>query len=175
MHKPGGANAGTGSCVNKSCCIQGYNAAEARLLLTVERNTLKSGKNMMVAGGTLGSSTAPALGAVALGGRVGLVMVHEFWIAVLQPATLMVVIGMVLRNVRRTLDAARTVRSVVEIVGNGLGTVAMCLLRNSNGWLACRNADTNSAWGQGQSKMHQHQFRVAPTWHGQQCHCRRSF
>ncbi len=59
----------------------GYNAAGAGLLLTVERNTLISGKGMTVAGGTLGSSVAPTLGAVALGGRVGLTMAHKFWIA----------------------------------------------------------------------------------------------
>ncbi len=47
---------------------------------------------------------------------------------------------------------------------NGLGTVAMSLLCNSNGWLACRIADTNSAWGQSHYKMHQ--FREAPSWRG---------
>jgi hypothetical protein len=72
---------------------------------------------MPVAGGTLGSSPAPTLTAVAMGGRVGLTTACNFWIAVLQLVVLMVVIGMVLSNVWRTLHAARTVRSAVEIVG----------------------------------------------------------
>ncbi len=55
-------------------------------------------------------------------------------------------------------------RSAVEIFGvrNGLGTVTMCLQCNIVGWLACRIADSNNAWGQGQCKMHQ--FRAAPSW-----------
>ncbi len=57
--------------------ICGYNAAGAELLLTVECNTLVSGEGVMVAGGTLGSSAAPTLGAVALGCKVGLMMAHR--------------------------------------------------------------------------------------------------
>ncbi len=94
-----------------------YKAAGYGLLLTVESNTLVSGEGMMVAGGTLGSSAAPTFRAVALGGRVRLMMVHRLWIAILQLEALMAVIGMVLCNVRRTLHAARTMRSAVEIVG----------------------------------------------------------
>ena len=50
----------------------GYKDAGVRLLLTIERNTFVPGNLVMVAGGTLGSSTAPTLRAMALGGRVGL-------------------------------------------------------------------------------------------------------
>ena len=57
--------------------ICGYNDTGAKLLLTVECNTLISGEGVMVAGGTLGSSAAPTLGAVALGGRVGLMMARR--------------------------------------------------------------------------------------------------
>jgi hypothetical protein len=95
----------------------GYNAVRARLLLSVECNTLVSGEGMTVAGGTLSSSAAPTLGAVALGGRVRLIMALKLQIAVLWLAALMAVIGMVLCNVWRTSHAARTVRSEVEIVG----------------------------------------------------------
>ncbi len=95
----------------------GYNATGAGLVLMVECNTLVSGKGMAVVWGTLGSSAAPTLGAVALGGRIGLIMVHKLWIAVLWLAASLVVIGMELCNVRRTLHAAITVRAVVEIVG----------------------------------------------------------
>ncbi len=56
----------------------GYIATGARLLLTVEHNTLVSGEGVMVAGGTLSSSAAPTLGIVALGGRVGLIMACKF-------------------------------------------------------------------------------------------------
>jgi hypothetical protein len=45
----------------------GYKATGAGQLLTVELNTLVSGEGMTVAGGTLSSSTAPTLQAVALG------------------------------------------------------------------------------------------------------------
>ncbi len=79
-------------------------------MLTVECNTLVSGEGVMVAGGTLGSSAAPTHGAVALGGRVGLMMACRLQITVLQLVALMAVVGMVLCNVRRTLHAARTVR-----------------------------------------------------------------
>jgi hypothetical protein len=95
----------------------GYDAIGAGLLLTVERNTLVSGEGVTVAGGTLSSSTAPTLGAVALGGRVKLRMACKLGIAVLRLKALMVVIGMVLHNVWRTSHAARTMRSAVEIVG----------------------------------------------------------
>ncbi len=94
-----------------------YKAAEAGLLLTVERNTLISGKGATVAGGTLSSSASPTLGAMVLGGRFGLMMACRLWIAVLRfLAALMAVIGMVLCNVQSTLHTAKTVRSVVEIV-----------------------------------------------------------
>ncbi len=49
----------------------GYKAAGAGLLLTVERNTLVSGKSMTIAGGTLGSIAAPTYGAAALGAGSG--------------------------------------------------------------------------------------------------------
>jgi hypothetical protein len=94
----------------------GYNAIGARLLLMVECNTLVSGKGVMVAGGTLGSSAAPTLGAVGLGGRVRLIMACKLWIAVLQLAASMATVGMVLCNLWRTLHVVRTVISVVEIV-----------------------------------------------------------
>jgi hypothetical protein len=95
----------------------GYIDAGTGLLLTVERNTLISGKVVMVAGGTLGSSTAPTLRAMVLGGRVGLMMAHKSWIAVLRSEASMEVVGMVLHSVRSTLHPARNVRSAVEIVG----------------------------------------------------------
>jgi hypothetical protein len=76
-----------------------------------------SGEGVTVAGGTLGSSAAPTLGAVALGGKAGLMMARRLQIAVLRLAASMVVIGMVLHNVQRTSHVARTVRSAVEIVG----------------------------------------------------------
>jgi hypothetical protein len=95
----------------------GYKATGAGLLLRVGRNTLVSGKGVTVAGGTFGSSAARTLGAVVLGGRVVLMMACRLWIAVLRLAALVAVIGMVLRNVRRTSHAARRVRSLVEIVG----------------------------------------------------------
>jgi hypothetical protein len=59
------------------------------------------------AGGTLGSSAAPTLKAVALGVRVGLMMAGILRIAVLRLAALMAVLGIVLCNVRRMLHAAR--------------------------------------------------------------------
>jgi hypothetical protein len=71
----------------------------------------------MVAGGTLGSSAAPTLGAMALGGRVGLMMVRKSWISILQAAALLADVGMVFHSVQSTLHATRTVRSAVEIVG----------------------------------------------------------
>jgi hypothetical protein len=95
----------------------GYNTAGAGLLLTVEHNTLVSGNGMTVAGGTLSSSAAPTFGAVAIGGRVGLTMAHNFRIIVLRSLALMAVVGMELRNMPGTSHAARTVRSAVEIVG----------------------------------------------------------
>jgi hypothetical protein len=95
----------------------GCKAAGAGLLLTVERNTLVSGKGVTVAGGTLGSSAAPILRAVALGGRIRLMMAHRLQIAVLWLVALMAFVGMGLCNVRGTLHAAITVRSAVDIVG----------------------------------------------------------
>jgi hypothetical protein len=95
----------------------GYKDAGVRLLLKVGCNTLVSGKLVMIAGGTLSSSAAPTLGAMALGGRVGLMMARKSWIAVLWAAALLADVGIVFHSVRSTSHAARTVRSVVEIVG----------------------------------------------------------
>jgi hypothetical protein len=95
----------------------GCKDAGAGLLLMVERNTLVSGKVVMVARGTLGSSAASTLGAMALGGGVGVMMACKSWIAVLRSEALMVVVGMVFCCVQSTLHAVRTMRSVVEIVG----------------------------------------------------------
>jgi hypothetical protein len=95
----------------------GYKDAGVGLLLMVGRNNLVSGKLVMVAGGTLGSSAAPTLGAMALGGRVGLMMACKSRIAILRVAALLADVGMVFFSVRSTLHAARTVRSIVEIVG----------------------------------------------------------
>ncbi len=96
----------------------GYKDAGVRLLLTVGHNTLVPGGGLvMVAGGTLSSSVASTLGAMALGGRVGLMMAHKSLIAVLWAAALLADIGMVFRSVWSTSHAARTMRSVVEIVG----------------------------------------------------------
>ncbi len=78
----------------------GYKAVGAGLLLTVECNTLISGEGVTVAGGTLASSAAPTLGAVVLGGRVGLMMARRLRIAVLQLAASMAVIGMVLSTMQ---------------------------------------------------------------------------
>ncbi len=94
-----------------------YNTAGAGLLLTVDCNTLVSYKGVMVAGVTLGSSTAPTLKAVAMKGRVRLTMACNFWIAVLWLVALMAVIGMVHCNMQRTLHTVRTMRSAVEIIG----------------------------------------------------------
>jgi hypothetical protein len=55
----------------------GYKDAGVRLLLMVGCNTLVPGDLVMVAGGTLSSSAAPTLGAMALGGRVGLMMAYK--------------------------------------------------------------------------------------------------
>jgi hypothetical protein len=95
----------------------GYKDAGVGLLLMVGRNTLIPGNLLMVAGGILGSSTAPTLGAMVLEGRVGLMMAHKSWIAVLRVAALLADVGMVFCNVRSTLHAARTMRSADEIVG----------------------------------------------------------
>jgi hypothetical protein len=94
-----------------------YKDAGVGLLLTVGCNTLVPGNLLMVAGGTLGSSAAPTLGAMALGGRVGLMMARKLRIAILHVAALLADVGMVFHSVRSTLHAARTVRSAVEIVG----------------------------------------------------------
>ena len=55
----------------------GYKEAGDGLLLMVGCNTLVPGDLVMVAGGTLSSSAAPTLGALALGGRVGLMMAYK--------------------------------------------------------------------------------------------------
>jgi hypothetical protein len=95
----------------------GYKDAGVGLLLTVGRNTLISGEVVMVAGGTLGSSAAFTLGAMALGGKVGLMMARKSRIAALWLAALMVVVGMLFCSVRSMSHTARTMRSAVEIVG----------------------------------------------------------
>jgi hypothetical protein len=124
MYKPGGANAGPRISVDGGCDVLWILRCSGRavadgvgLLLTVGRNTLVSGKLVMVAGGTLGSSAAPTLGAMVLGGRVGLMMARESRIVVLRAAALLADVGMVFCSVRSTLHAARTVRAAVEIVG----------------------------------------------------------
>ncbi len=95
----------------------GYKDAGVGLLLTVGRNTLIPGAPVLVTGGTLDSSAAPTLGAMALGRRVGLIMAHKSQIAILQVAALLADDGMVFCSVWSKLHAARTVRSAVEIVG----------------------------------------------------------
>ncbi len=95
----------------------GYKDVGVGLLLTVGFNTLVSGKLVMVAGGTLFSSAAPTLRAMALGGRVGLMMARKKWIAVLQVAALLADVVMVFCSVQSRSHAARTVRSAVKIVG----------------------------------------------------------
>jgi hypothetical protein len=80
-------------------------------------STFVPGDLVMVAGGTLGSSTTPTLRAMALGNRVGLMMAHKSRIAVLQAAALLADVGIVVCSVRSTLHAARTVISAVEIFG----------------------------------------------------------
>jgi hypothetical protein len=92
-----------------------YKDAGLRPLLTVGCNTIVFGKVVMVAGGTLGSSAAPTLGAMALGGRVRLMMERKSQIAILWLAALMAVVGMLFCSVRSTSHAAWTVRSAVEI------------------------------------------------------------
>ncbi len=67
----------------------GYKDTRVRLLLTVGRNTLVPGNLVMEAGGTLGSSAAPTLGAMALGGRVRLMMAHKSRIALLRAVALL--------------------------------------------------------------------------------------
>jgi hypothetical protein len=105
------------------CGYYGYKDAGVGLLLTVGLNTLVPCALVLVAGGTLGSSSAPTLGAMALeGGRVGLIMTHKSRIAVLQVASLLADVGMVFCSVWSTLRATKTVRSAVEIVG-----IAQCL------------------------------------------------
>jgi hypothetical protein len=95
----------------------GYKDGGVGLLLMVGHNTLVPGDLVMVAGSTLGSSTAPTLGAMAPGGRIGLMMAHKSQIAVMQAAALLANVGMVFRSVRSKSHAAKTMRSVVEIVG----------------------------------------------------------
>jgi hypothetical protein len=94
-----------------------YKDVGVGLLLTVGRNTLIPGNPVMEAGGTLGSSAALTLRAMALGGRVGLMMARKSRIAVLWAAASLADVGMVFCSVRSTLHAAMTVRSAVEIVG----------------------------------------------------------
>jgi hypothetical protein len=72
------------------------------------------GSLVMEAGGTLSSSTAPTLEALALGGRVGLMMAQ---MAVLRAAALLADVGIVSCSVRSTLHAVMTMRSAVEIIG----------------------------------------------------------
>jgi hypothetical protein len=55
----------------------GYKDSVVGLLLMVGHNTLVLGNLVMVAGCTLVSSTALTLEAMALGGRVGLMIVHK--------------------------------------------------------------------------------------------------
>ncbi len=86
-------------------------------MLTVGCNTLVPGDLLMVAGGTLGSSTTPTLGAMVLGGRVGLMTARKLWIVVLWVVAFLADVGMVFCSVRIMLHATRTMRSAVEIVG----------------------------------------------------------
>jgi hypothetical protein len=95
----------------------GYKDTGVGLLLTVGCNTLVPGNPVMEAGGTLGSSTAPTLGAMALGGRDGLMKACQSRIAILRAAALLADVGMVFCSVQSTSHAAMTVRSAVEIVG----------------------------------------------------------
>ncbi len=94
-----------------------YDAVGVELLLMVERSTFIPGKGVTVDGVTLSSSAAPTLGAVVLGGRVGLMMAHRLQLAVLRLAALMLVVGMVHNNVQKTFHTMRTMRSAVAIVG----------------------------------------------------------
>ncbi len=80
-------------------------------------NTLVHGNLVIEAGGTLGSSAAPTLGAMALGGRVGLMMACKSRIDVQQAVASLADVGMVFHSVQSMLHAARPVRSAVEIVG----------------------------------------------------------
>ncbi len=95
----------------------GYKDAGVGLVLMVGCNTHVPGDLVMVAGGTLGSSAAPTLRAMALGGRGGWMMACKSRIAVLQVAALLADVGMVFLSVWSTSHAARIVRSVVEVVG----------------------------------------------------------
>jgi hypothetical protein len=95
----------------------GYKDTGVGLLLTVGCNTLVPDDLVMVAGGTFGSSTAPTYGAMALRSRGGLMMAHKSWIAILQAAALLADVGIVFCSVWSTSHTARTVRSVVEIIG----------------------------------------------------------
>ncbi len=95
----------------------GYKDSGVGLLLMVGRNTLVSGKLVMVAGGTLDSSAAPTLRAMALGGRVGLTMARKSRIAILWVVALLADVGIVFQSVWSMSHAAKTVRSAVEIGG----------------------------------------------------------
>jgi hypothetical protein len=88
----------------------GYKDTEVGLLLTVGRNTLIPGNLVMVAGGTLGSSTAPTLGAMVLGGKVELMMAYKSWIDILRVAVSLADVGIVFYSVRSTSHAASTMR-----------------------------------------------------------------
>jgi hypothetical protein len=83
----------------------------------VGRNTLVPGNLVMVAGGTLGSSAAPTLGAMVLGGRVGLMTTDKSRIAILRAADLLGDVGVVVCSVWSKSHATRIARSAVEIVG----------------------------------------------------------
>ena len=85
--------------------------------LMVAHNTLVSGAGVGLPIDTLGSKAIPTLTIAALGGMVGLMMVHTFWMAVLCSTVLMVDVGMVPSSMQRTSHAVIIVRSATEIVG----------------------------------------------------------
>jgi hypothetical protein len=117
MYKLGGKNGGPKSSVDGSCDIQWIQRRRGWVVADGWTNTLIPGNLLMVAGGTLGSSADPTLGAMVLGGGVGLMMAHKSRIAILRAAALLADVGMVFCSVRSTSHAARTMRSAVEIVG----------------------------------------------------------
>jgi hypothetical protein len=95
----------------------GYKDTGVGLLLMAGCNNLVPGNLVMVAGCTLYSSAAPTLQAMALGGRVELMMAHKSRIAILRVAALLADVGMVVRSIQSMSHAARTVRSALEIIG----------------------------------------------------------
>jgi hypothetical protein len=117
MHKPDGANVGKGSCLNGSCWVVQISCRRGRAVADGGAQHPCIWQRCDGSWGHPGSSAAPTLGAVALGGRVRLTMARNFCIDLLRLVALMAVVGVVLCNVRQTLHAARTVRSLVEIVG----------------------------------------------------------